>query len=152
MTQTHPRVAQVPQLPQDRLEESARMGPWLDALETPTPEPYPEHHDSTVSPRNRPEQVPVPWTAPASPLATRPTMSDKAHQEIPPPSHGGSNHHIRHQPVARKWKTGRKRRTAAVACLNTFLIGFQIGIYAGMVPQIQYQLADDSHFVIQGNV
>lgn len=33
------------------------------------------------------------------------------------------------QPIAREWKMGRKRITAAIACLNTALIGLLIGIY-----------------------
>lgn len=35
----------------------------------------------------------------------------------------------RHQPVAREWKTGRKRITATIACFNTGLVGLLIGIY-----------------------
>jgi hypothetical protein len=63
----------------------------------------------------------------------------------------GLSRHKR-QPIARKWSIARKRFTAAVACITTFAIGLQIGMYSGMVPQIQYQLADLSHHVIQGNV
>ncbi|CAK4031817.1 MFS transporter [Lecanosticta acicola] len=46
----------------------------------------------------------------------------------------------------------RKRLTATIACLNTIFTGFIAGIYAGEVPRIQYQLADQSHWVIFGNL
>jgi len=36
--------------------------------------------------------------------------------------------------------------------LNTILIGLIVGIYAGEVPKIQYQIADLNHYVILGNV
>lgn len=39
-----------------------------------------------------------------------------------------SRHH-RHQPVARNWRTSRKRITAAIACINTGLLGYIIGVY-----------------------
>jgi len=38
-------------------------------------------------------------------------------------------HRYRRQPVAREWSTIRKRVTAAIACLNTALIGLIVGIY-----------------------
>lgn len=41
-----------------------------------------------------------------------------------------SRHH-RHQPVARNWRTSRKRITAAIACTNTGLLGYIIGVYVG---------------------
>ncbi|KAK3659930.1 hypothetical protein LTR22_008297 [Elasticomyces elasticus] len=58
----------------------------------------------------------------------------------------------RRQPIAREWDTLRKRITAAIACANTVFIGLIAGIYAGEVPKIQYQLQDESHKVILGNV
>ena len=61
-------------------------------------------------------------------------------------------HHVKRQPIARKWETARKRITATIACVNTGIVGFIIGIYAGMVPRIQYVLADQKHYIIQGNV
>lgn len=61
-------------------------------------------------------------------------------------------HHTPRNPIARKWETPRKRIAATVACINTALVGFIIGIYAGMVPRIQYQLADQHHYIIQGNI
>ncbi|KAJ4366364.1 hypothetical protein N0V83_008000 [Neocucurbitaria cava] len=59
--------------------------------------------------------------------------------------------HHRRQPIARNWSTGKKRVTAAIACINTALLGIIIGVYAGMVPRMQYYLADEKHIVIIGN-
>lgn len=56
------------------------------------------------------------------------------------------------QPIARDWRTSRKRSAAAIACLNTAMLGIVIGIYAGEVPAIQYALADMHHYAILGNV
>lgn len=56
------------------------------------------------------------------------------------------------QPVARDWSDSRKRFVASVACISTALIGVLIGIYAGLVPSIQYFIADLSHYAILGNV
>lgn len=58
----------------------------------------------------------------------------------------------RRPPVARDWSDVRKRFVAAVACLSTALIGVLIGIYAGLVPSIQYWIADLNHYAILGNV
>ncbi|KAK4226492.1 hypothetical protein QBC38DRAFT_528798 [Podospora fimiseda] len=55
-------------------------------------------------------------------------------------------------PVARDWSTIRKRFTATVACLSTAGVGILIGIYAGLVPSIQYWIADLQHYAILGNV
>ncbi|KAK4168869.1 hypothetical protein QBC43DRAFT_330077 [Cladorrhinum sp. PSN259] len=55
-------------------------------------------------------------------------------------------------PVARDWSTVRKRFTATVACLSTATVGILIGIYAGLVPSIQYWIADLQHYAILGNV
>jgi hypothetical protein len=38
--------------------------------------------------------------------------------------------HHRKQPIARNWRTGKKRLTAAIACINTALLGIIVGIYA----------------------
>ena len=38
-------------------------------------------------------------------------------------------HKYRRQPIAREWSSIRKRSTAAIACLNTALIGLTAGIY-----------------------
>lgn len=58
----------------------------------------------------------------------------------------------RRQPIARDWSPMRKRFTAAVACISTALIGILVGIYAGLVPSIQYFIADTNHYAILGNV
>ena len=56
------------------------------------------------------------------------------------------------KPVARDWSDVRKRFAASVACISTALIGILIGIYAGLVPSIQYWIADLNHYAILGNV
>ncbi|EGS18614.1 uncharacterized protein CTHT_0052190 [Thermochaetoides thermophila DSM 1495] len=53
---------------------------------------------------------------------------------------------------ARDWSPLRKRFTATVACLSTTAVGIVIGMYAGLVPAIQYRIADAGHHVILGNV
>jgi MFS family permease len=58
----------------------------------------------------------------------------------------------RRHPVARDWSTVRKRFVATVACVSTAAIGILIGIYAGLVPSVQYYIADLNHFAIMGNV
>jgi len=58
----------------------------------------------------------------------------------------------RRQPIARDWSAVRKRFVATVACLSTAAIGILIGIYAGLVPSIQYWIADLEHYAILGNV
>lgn len=58
----------------------------------------------------------------------------------------------RRAPIARDWRTSRKRYVATVACVNTALMGLIIGIYAGEVPAIQYAIADEHHYAILGNV
>ncbi|TGJ81466.1 hypothetical protein E0Z10_g7299 [Xylaria hypoxylon] len=59
----------------------------------------------------------------------------------------------RRQPtIARDWSPARKRFVAAVACISTALIGVLVGIYAGLVPSIQYYIADFHHYAILGNV
>jgi hypothetical protein len=56
------------------------------------------------------------------------------------------------QPIARDWSDARKRFVASVACISTALIGVLIGIYAGLVPSIQYYIVDLNHYAILGNV
>ncbi|KAK8147503.1 hypothetical protein G3M48_001512 [Beauveria asiatica] len=57
----------------------------------------------------------------------------------------------RRQPIARDWSAIRKRFVASVACISTALIGVILGIYAGLVPSIQYYVIDPSHVVVHGN-
>ncbi|KAJ9141616.1 hypothetical protein NKR19_g7381 [Coniochaeta hoffmannii] len=56
------------------------------------------------------------------------------------------------QPIARDWSDARKRYVASVACISTALIGVLVGIYAGLVPSIQYYIVDLNHYAILGNV
>jgi hypothetical protein len=56
------------------------------------------------------------------------------------------------QPVARDWSDARKRYVASVACISTALIGVLVGIYAGLVPSIQYYIVDLNHYAVLGNV
>ncbi|KAL8713379.1 MAG: hypothetical protein Q9220_002578 [cf. Caloplaca sp. 1 TL-2023] len=58
----------------------------------------------------------------------------------------------RRSPIARDWSTPKKRWVALVACINTALIGVIVGIYAGEVPAIQYNIVDEHHYTILGNV
>ncbi|KEY68927.1 hypothetical protein S7711_04595 [Stachybotrys chartarum IBT 7711] len=58
--------------------------------------------------------------------------------------------HRRH-PIARDWSPVRKRFAASVACISTFLVGVLLGIYAGLVPSIQYYIIDQSYATIHGN-
>jgi len=37
------------------------------------------------------------------------------------------------KPIAREWNTYRKRLTAAIACMNTILVGLIAGIYVGLL-------------------
>lgn len=55
------------------------------------------------------------------------------------------------QPIARDWSPIRKRLVASVACTSTALIGVLLGIYAGLVPSIQYYIIDQSHVTVHGN-
>lgn len=56
------------------------------------------------------------------------------------------------QPIARDWSAARKRYVASVACISTALIGVLVGIYAGLVPSIQYYIVDLNHYALLGNV
>ncbi len=59
---------------------------------------------------------------------------------------------VKRQPIARDWSPIRKRFVATIACISTALIGMLVGIYAGLVPSIQYYIADFHHYAIIGNV
>ncbi|KAI0017039.1 hypothetical protein F4780DRAFT_772537 [Xylariomycetidae sp. FL0641] len=60
---------------------------------------------------------------------------------------------VKRQPtIARDWSPARKRLVATVACISTALIGVLVGIYAGIVPSVQYYIADFNHYSILGNV
>ncbi|MCJ1325279.1 hypothetical protein MMC10_001941 [Thelotrema lepadinum] len=53
--------------------------------------------------------------------------------------------------IARDWPIFKKRVTAAVACVNTGVVGLVLGIYAGEVPALQYAVIDENHYTILGN-
>lgn len=57
----------------------------------------------------------------------------------------------RRQPIARDWSPIRKRFVATVACISTALVGAVLGIYAGIVPSIQYFIIDNAHVIVHGN-
>lgn len=42
------------------------------------------------------------------------------------------SHYTRPPPVARNWGKSRKRITAVAACVNTFLMGYLIGVYVSL--------------------
>ena len=48
-------------------------------------------------------------------------------------------HGHRRQPIARNWGTSRKRFTAAIACMNTALIGLLVGIYVSLIVPYRYR-------------
>jgi hypothetical protein len=97
------------------------------------------------SPLHRAVTAPLPWvrtdnTEHKSGLKRAHTEKWPKYQDInryslsasPPVLAFTKNGHIsqlRHQPVARKWNASRKRLTATIACVNTFAVGFQVGIY-----------------------
>jgi hypothetical protein len=51
------------------------------------------------------------------------------HAGLGKPRHRWHLGHARHEPIARKWSTFRKRFSASVACLNTALVGYILGVY-----------------------
>lgn len=113
----------------------------------------------------------------ASELATKsgqspPVTTDHDHSEVyGQPMHGEHGISLRHrshislpgtkgfslakshkrQPIARDWSPLRKRFVATVACLSTALIGVILGIYAGIVPSMQYYIIDNAHVMVHGN-
>ncbi|CAI6339844.1 unnamed protein product [Periconia digitata] len=44
----------------------------------------------------------------------------------------------RRQPIARNWRTGKKRLTAMIACINTALLGIIVGIYVSQTSPLYY--------------
>ncbi|KAI9767285.1 MAG: hypothetical protein M1835_007054 [Candelina submexicana] len=80
------------------------------------------------------------------------SLRDRHHFSIREPHGFSISRSHRHQPIARDWSDRRKRYVAAVACVSTALIGLLVGIYAGEVPAIQYQIVDFHHYTILGNV
>ncbi|KAF2401963.1 hypothetical protein EJ06DRAFT_474349 [Trichodelitschia bisporula] len=140
----------------------------------PAPEPWaPRRHNTLVegiaeepappvplsweSERTKTPRRPLPFSSPqyeehVDPEKGHHRLRRIAHFKSDSRDHSPHLHHSRRHPIARKWSTPRKRIVATVACINTGIIGFVVGIYAGMVPRIQFQLADQRHEVIRGNV
>ncbi|KAL8673795.1 MAG: hypothetical protein Q9168_001807 [Polycauliona sp. 1 TL-2023] len=79
-------------------------------------------------------------------------LNHRHHFSIREPKKFGLSHAHRRSPIARDWSPSKKRWVALVACINTALMGLIIGIYAGEVPAIQYNIVDEHHYTILGNV
>ncbi|KAL8786345.1 MAG: hypothetical protein Q9213_002842 [Squamulea squamosa] len=79
-------------------------------------------------------------------------LKHRHHFSIREPKMFSLSHSHRRSPIARDWSTSKKRWVALVACINTALMGLIIGIYAGEVPAIQYNIVDEHHYTILGNV
>ncbi|KAF2668850.1 hypothetical protein BT63DRAFT_287032 [Microthyrium microscopicum] len=161
----HPPVREAPPVP-------AVTDAFLKAPESLRYRGQERSIESQVSPRTRKPSAPDPWIGmPAAdsmppktslkhrstfPQGEEPYSTNRADFSPSPPHFVetalGHIHPVRRQPIARKWNSFQKRYTALIACLNTFNIGFQIGVYAGLVPQIQYQLGDPDHYALQGNI
>ncbi|KAI0885737.1 uncharacterized protein GGS22DRAFT_179463 [Annulohypoxylon maeteangense] len=92
----------------------------------------------------------------ASPVKTgahHKQAATRKHHELRNISLHRRSHSVKRQPtIARDWSPIRKRFVASVACLSTALIGVLVGIYAGLVPSMQYYIADFNHYTILGNV
>lgn len=79
-------------------------------------------------------------------------LKHRHHFSIREPKMFSLSHSHRRSPIARDWSNSKKRWVALVACMNTALMGLIIGIYAGEVPAMQYNIVDEHHYVILGNV
>ena len=80
------------------------------------------------------------------------SLNDRHHLSIREPHGFSLSRSHRRSPIARDWRTSRKRYVASVTCITTAFMGTTIGIYAGEVPAIQYAIADEHHYTILGNV
>ncbi|KAI0164357.1 hypothetical protein GGR52DRAFT_585659 [Hypoxylon sp. FL1284] len=81
------------------------------------------------------------------------SLRKRSHVSIRDEQRFSLTRYVKRQPIiARDWSPARKRFAASVACISTALIGILIGIYAGLVPSIQYYIADFHHYSILGNV
>ncbi|KAI9771085.1 MAG: hypothetical protein M1840_002436 [Geoglossum simile] len=80
------------------------------------------------------------------------SLSNRHHISLRGARHFSLRRSHRRQPISRDWSTMKKRFTAAVACISTALVGVIVGVYAGEVPAIQYQITDLHHYAILGNV
>jgi hypothetical protein len=67
------------------------------------------------------------------PYGTEMTVRGQVHH------HTFSRHRYhRRQPIARNWTAGKKRLTAAIACLNTALLGIIVGIYVRLSSKHEF--------------
>ncbi|KAI0110814.1 hypothetical protein GGR51DRAFT_547496 [Nemania sp. FL0031] len=115
-----------------------------------------KQHPVSTSPQGTPEHVKGEW--PAKDLKTRrlkPATPRKHTHRLRNVSLRNRSHvsigEAQHFSLTRS-SPARKQFVAAVACTSTALIGVLIGIYAGLVPSIQYYIADFHHYTILGNV
>lgn len=58
---------------------------------------------------------------------------------------GSSFRKYKHRPVARNWKNQRKRIVALVACFNTGLIGYIVGIYVSLTVKLIFSSTLNYH-------
>ncbi|KAL8646487.1 MAG: hypothetical protein Q9226_006833 [Calogaya cf. arnoldii] len=79
-------------------------------------------------------------------------LNHRHHFSIREPKMFNLSHSHKRSPIARDWSASKKRWVALIACINTALMGLIIGIYAGEVPAIQYNIVDEHHYTILGNV
>lgn len=108
-----------------------------------------DHHTSTTKADAPPQQAPSKPTHEVRNISLR----RRSHVSIKDGQKVNLTKSLKRQPViARDWSPARKRFVASVACISTALIGVLIGIYAGLVPSIQYYIADFHHYSILGNV
>lgn len=117
------------------------------AAEKPALEPGLLHREDTIAPLPSDIGGHGPGSDPKSL-----DLKHRHHFSIREPKLFGLSRSHRRSPIARDWSTSKKRWVALVACINTALMGLIVGIYAGEVPAIQYNIVDEHHYTILGNV
>lgn len=80
-----------------------------------------------------------------------PGLRKRKHVSLQPGRNFSLSKPPKRKSVARDWPVVRKRFVAAMACLNTATIGLLAGIYAGLLPSIQYMVVDLNHSMVFGN-
>ena len=80
------------------------------------------------------------------------SLNNRSHVSIGDTQKFSLTRSVKRQPIARNWSPARKRYVATIACLSTAVVGTLVGIYAGLVPSIQYYIADFHHYATIGNV
>jgi len=83
---------------------------------------------------------------------SRPILRKRTHVSSQPGRSFELSRLPKRKPIPRDWPVMRKRFIAAIACLNTATIGLLAGIYAGLLPSIQYMVVDLNHSMVFGNV